>query len=96
MHFFTFQSVLHVLCTYRKFPQQLEIDISQSEATFYNGVGFATVYRRVYCCKILMASNQVSRYIRKSIRMSFMFLSYRKILIIGSDKSEYLQSLCIY
>ena len=40
-------------------------DINQSKATFHNDVGFATVYRRIYCRIFLTLSTQTSRYIRK-------------------------------
>ena len=36
----------------------------------YN-VGASTVYRKTYWCEFLTLSNQVSRYIRKCIRMKF-------------------------
>ena len=42
---------------------------SQWEATLRDGVGFATVYRRIYRRKFLTLSNQTSRYIRECIRM---------------------------
>ena len=34
---------------------------------------FPTVYRRIYCCKFLTLSNQMSRYKRKCIRFYICF-----------------------
>ena len=35
-------------------------DVSQPEVTYHNGVRLATVYRRIYCRKVLMLSKKTS------------------------------------
>ena len=47
----------------------VEPDVSQIKATLRNDVRFPTVYRRICCRKFVTKSNQISRYIRKCIRM---------------------------
>lgn len=47
-------------------------EFRQLEVTFHNDVGFATVYRRIYCRKFSASSNQISLYttcISKCIRI---------------------------
>ena len=43
---------------------------SQFKTTLCNHVGFATVYRRIYCRKFMTLSNQTSRCIYKCIRIN--------------------------
>ena len=43
--------------------------VNQWKATLRNYFGFPTVYRRIYCRKFMMLSNQTSRCIFKCIRM---------------------------
>ena len=45
--------------------------VNQWKATLRNDIGFATVYRRIYCRKFMTLSNQTSRCICKCIRMPF-------------------------
>ena len=42
--------------------------VNQRKAMLPNDVGFATVYRRIYCCKFITLSNQTSHCICKCIR----------------------------
>ena len=49
---------------------------SHWEATLRDGVGFATVYRRIYRRKFLTLSNQTSCYIRECIRICIVFMVY--------------------
>ena len=58
-------------CQLHKTACQLHIFTCQRKATLCNDVGFATVYRRIYCCKFMTLSNQTSRCICKCIRMTF-------------------------
>ena len=48
--------------------------VSQREVTLRDDGGFPTVYRRKYRRKFLTLSNQLSRYIRKCIRIIFRLL----------------------
>ena len=43
--------------------------VNHWKATLRNDAGFATVYRRIYCRKLMTLSNQTSRYKSKRIRM---------------------------
>ena len=71
MHLFTFSPLkVHFFASMANVFSHVKPDVSQSEATSHNFVGFATVYRRIYKIyrNFLTLSNQTSRYIRKSIR----------------------------
>ena len=43
--------------------------VNQWKATLCNDVGFPTVYHKIYCCKLIMLSNQTLHCICKCIRM---------------------------
>ena len=58
-------TVIPILMHYDHFFLQRDI-----EKVLYD-VGFATVYRRIYCRKFMTSSNQTSRCICKCIRMMF-------------------------
>ena len=54
--------------------------VNQWKATLRNGVGFPTVYHRIYCRKFMTLSNQTSRCICKCIRMYFYVYLLRLLL----------------
>ena len=69
MHLFIF-SVEKMYCLHKTTSAVSCIKPNASqEAMLRDDVGFATVYRRIYCRKFLTLSNQTSRYIRECIRM---------------------------
>ena len=45
-------------------------NVNLLEARFNNDVGFATVYRRIYRCKVLTLSNQMLCFIPLCIRIT--------------------------
>ena len=61
MHFFTFShfKVFYFAPT-ASASSNVKPDVSQTEVTFHNDVGFATVYSWIYCRNFLALSNQMS------------------------------------
>ena len=56
-------------CVYDRLPASLYSLVNQWKATLRNEVGFATVYRRIYCRKFMTLSNQTSRCICECISL---------------------------
>ena len=70
IHFFTVPPLnIYYFASTASASSNVKPDASQTEATFTNDVGFATVYRKIYCGKFLTSSNQALRYIRMCIRI---------------------------
>ena len=72
MHFFIFSVVkMYYLHKASSAESCVKPNASQWEATLRDGVGFPTVYRRIYRPKFLTLSKQTSRYIRECFRMMY-------------------------
>ena len=74
MHLFIFLLKNYTICTKRQVLwAAVKPNASQWDAMLHDDVGFLTVYRRIYLRKFLTLPNQTSRYIRKCIRIIFIF-----------------------
>ena len=48
--------------------------VNQCKATLRNDVGFATVYRRINCCKFMTLSKKMTRCICKCINLEYLLV----------------------